>query len=269
SFSAGDWVFDQVAFAVQNDTQQLEVKALCVGDVNGSNSPNINLRSSQLLMKSDRSFISGSMKGLILYPISSVTSVYVGSVSYEAQLPAGVQVVGVDWPQGSTTSNGIYHQEGQILRVSWFDPLGVKVNEGESVLTLRLQVQDLEFVGLEMIEPVVRFVEWSNVEGALYDVLNLRIPGTRNPKETPPRVYPQPATDRVVIEIPGLEFGGRLMLRNGLGQVVPILFSNTVTASSQIFEADVSGLVGGIYTWEVVSTGSRIVAQKSGRLIIR
>jgi hypothetical protein len=147
--------------------------------------------------------------------------------------------------------------------------LGVKVNEGESVLTFRLKIQDLEYVGLEMIDPVVRFVEWSNVEGTLYDVLNLRIPGTRNPKETTPRVYPQPATDRVVIEITGLEFGGRLILRNGLGQVVPISFSNTASASSQIFEADVSGLVGGIYTWEVVCAEPKIVDHKSGRLIIR
>jgi hypothetical protein len=269
SFSAGDWVFDQVALAVQSDTQQLVVKALCVGDVNGSNTPNINLRSTQLLMKSDHALISRSTDGLILYPISTMTSVEVGSVSYEAQLPAGVQVVGVDWPKGSTTSDGIYHQEGQILRVSWFDPLGVKVNEGESVLTFRLKIQDLEYVGLEMIDPVVRFVEWSNVEGTLYDVLNLRIPGTRNPKETTPRVYPQPATDRVVIEITGLEFGGRLILRNGLGQVVPISFSNTASASSQIFEADVSGLVGGIYTWEVVCAEPKIVDHKSGRLIIR
>lgn len=269
SFAAGDWVFDQVALSVLNDSQQVVAKALCVGDVNGSYAPNINLRTAHVLTRSGSSFASNSPDGLISYPITTALPVEVGSVSFEADLPAGVSVVGVEWPAGSSTGYGIFNQIAQKIQVSWFDPFGVRLKQGESLLTLRLQSHNLRSFSLDKVEPVVHFIEWSSVEGDLYDVMSVRLPRTLNPTELVARVYPQPATGRLMIDIPGLDGESRLIIRNAMGQVVPVHYNGRVSASSMVFEADVSGLAGGMYTWEVVCAHQSGAESTTGRLIIR
>ncbi len=269
SFAAGDWVFESVAVTVLSDTQQVVVKALCVGDVNGSYTPNINLRTAPVLPKSNRTCSTISPDGLMSYPITTSITAAIGSVSLEVELPTGVKVVGVDWPGEGVSSSGIFHQEGNILRVSWFDPMGVQLNDEESVLTLRFQKQNPQLNGFDRIEPVVRFVEWSNVEGSLLDIMNLRLPTGFHPMKSVVQIYPQPANSFLVIEISKMEGEGTITLRNGLGQVVPVNFNSRTNGSTRVFEVDVAEVAGGMYTWELVGTGHKAVEKLAGRIVIQ
>lgn len=270
AFAAGDWVFDLVALIVLNDTQQVIAKALCVGDVNGSNTPNVNLRTAPLLPKSDIQLAFKSADGVISYPITTSMSADVGSVSLEAVLPGGWMVTGVDWPNGSAAGSGVYHQSGSLIRISWFDPTGVNLNYGDAVLTLRMKSQNKASINADQIEPIVRFIEWSNVEGDLFDEILLRTPVALNHTSAGARVYPQPAMDRLMIELPVGDGNGILILRNGMGQVVPLEFHQTSLVSSTIvFEADVSCLTSGLYVWEYLCIGQKHNEKMAGRLLIR
>jgi hypothetical protein len=203
------------------------------------------------------------------YPITTSITAAIGSVSIEVELPTGVKVVGVDWPGEGVSSSGIFHQEGNILRVSWFDPMGVQLNDEESVLTLRFQKQNPQLNGFDRIEPVVRFVEWSNVEGSLLEIMNLRLPTGFNPMKSVVQIYPQPANSFLVIEISEMEGEGTITLRNGLGQVVPVDFNIRTSGSIRIFEVDVAEVARGMYTWELVGAGHKAVEKLAGRIVIQ
>jgi hypothetical protein len=272
SFTAGDWAFEQIPITVLNDTQQVVARALCVGDVNGSNTPNVNLRIAPILEISERSFVSESPDGFILYPITTNQSAEVGSVSFEAELPRDWTVIGVDWPNAGHTGTGVFHQESNIIRVSWYDPMGVNISQGTSLITLKIKSDVNKGFFEEEIAPVVRFIEWSDSKGALYDEMLLRLPAFRLQKSSAIRVYPQPAADRLFIELPSTvgQSDGSLIIRNIVGQLLPVPYHQIMAEpSSMTLELDVSSLPDGVYTWEYLYLSSKSKERPTGRIVIR
>jgi len=272
SFTAGDWAFEQLNINVLNDTQQVVVKALCVGDVNGSNTPNVNLRTAPLLEKNEHAFVSKSTDGFILYPITTSLSAEVGSVSFEAELPRDWKVVNVEWPNAGHTGTGVFHQTDNIIRISWYDPMGVKLGQGAALITLKVKSGG-KFGTLEDgMMPDVRFIEWSGVQGDLFDELLLRLPSSRLQQSSDVRVYPQPAADRLFIDLPASvgQSEGTLIFRNSMGQMMPVPYHKTTDApSSMTIEANFYSLPEGIYSWEYLYSTPEGKQHLIGRIVIR
>lgn len=272
SFAAGDWAFEAVAVNILNDTQQVVVKALCVGDVNGSNTPNINLRTSTNLLRAEGVFAQTSELGVVEYPIVCSGHLGVGAVSLEAELPAEWVVESIDWPGGQSAGNGLWHQSGRRLYVSWFNPEGVSLRAGDAVLRIQARSGQGGRGDLGDTEPIIEFVECSDVEGVLYDEAILRIPSGFRPLAVPVRMFPQPATDRVVFEFStvGGQGFGKLQLRDLTGRMVEAQqrVVGGGPASIQI-EVQTAHLPKGVYVWDYLPSGGDDSGFKSGKLLIQ
>jgi hypothetical protein len=152
SFPAGDWLYDTRSVSVSpgDVVLSLPIQSLCYGDVNGSYFP---LRGSRVsgepLMA--QGVLTDSDVHPYDWPVFTTTEQSIGAITLDFLIPEGVEVLGVEIdrergtevtpdPINGQTGSGrfLYRREGRMLKVSWFRLTPLKLNAGETLLTLRV-----------------------------------------------------------------------------------------------------------------------------------
>jgi len=152
SFPAGDWLYDTRSVNVSRGDAvlTLPVQSLCYGDVNGSYFPIRGSRvSGEPLMA--QGVLTDSDVHPYDWPVFTTTEQSIGAISLDFLIPEGVEVLGVEIDQergtevtpdqssGQTGSGRfLYRKEGRMLKISWFRLTPLKLNAGETLLTLRV-----------------------------------------------------------------------------------------------------------------------------------
>jgi hypothetical protein len=138
SFPVGDWAYDLPSSKQINSGQELQESnlALVYGDVNGTYTPDINLR--QQWINLDPKGTLQASNGIIEWPVYAQGSYDLGAVSLDLEIPEGLSVQGIRMGGEASNADLIYKQEGRQLRMGWYSLEPFQVRDGEPLLFLQL-----------------------------------------------------------------------------------------------------------------------------------
>lgn len=137
SFAAGDWMWSPTSVQVGTTGVTMDVRTLCVGDVNGSYTPNVNQRMEMQALghRGERMRSTGRMGDTIEVYLEGAT-LELGALTLELEMPPGTRVYGVEMGGYDAGGELIYHQVGEGLMVVWYSDEGWMRKEGETLLRL-------------------------------------------------------------------------------------------------------------------------------------
>lgn len=141
SFPFGDWAYDFASSTsiltgqeIQNDNL-----ALVYGDVNGTYTPDVNLRQQWLNLENKGSLTaSGATVDLPLHVLGNYE---IGAVSLDLMLPDGVQVQSIKMGGNATSEDLLFRQVGREVRIGWYSLESLRLGAGETLMTLSLSGQ--------------------------------------------------------------------------------------------------------------------------------
>jgi hypothetical protein len=213
SFNVGDWCFDAVTVQANGQVQNLDLKGLAFGDVNGSYIP-ANVREPVRLALNYEGLASAAPQGTWL-PVSSIQALDMAALSVVAQVPAGLQVVDVrtalpledlSW----TCRNGEF-------RLGWSRVQGIRLGAGDPLF-------EVKAVGhSEVAWDMQGLSEIAGTDGQPLEWVELRIPQlTNRPSTWNWRLYPNPASEEARFEwtVPGGLASVRVDLYDSRGRLV-------------------------------------------------
>jgi hypothetical protein len=240
SFTAGDWAYSLTTLTVPNDPTPISLsgRALCLGDVNGSYNPNVNLRERWEDLAQSGEVFTGEGEYTVNLRLESALNV--GAVSLVLRVPSGMEVLGITTGLGSS-DEVVYNQIGNVVRIAWHTLQQWDVENGGILLSIRARgVADGGFaLGAHESELAN---SWADVYGS-FELRTPRLVGSRA-NYTGLSVYPNPSTAifRVSSEVAMQE----LVVRDLSGREV--LRSLPVAGTTEL---DLSAQRDGVYMLEV------------------
>lgn len=145
SFPRGDWVFAKPIVGgndvtVNGTSVTQDLYGLCVGDVNGSNTPGVGAKSALTYGMDYQGEITIIPGSTIQLPVRIDRIADISAISMVLQLSPGLfKVQGVKIASGSVVFNTI----GDELRIVWSEINSLKLNAGDTLFTLELSVNDI------------------------------------------------------------------------------------------------------------------------------
>ncbi len=138
SFPLGDWAYDLPSNKQINSGQELQESnlALVYGDVNGTYTPDINLR--QQWRNLDNKGTLQASNTIIEWPVYAQGAYDLGAVSLDLQIPEGLSVQGIRMGEGASNADLIFKQEGRQLRLGWYSLDAFQVSAVKPLLVLQL-----------------------------------------------------------------------------------------------------------------------------------
>lgn len=249
SFSAGNWKYGNPSISVNDNTVTVNVKALCTGDVNGSGTPNVNLRESFSAMNeqgvvhtsvSDYDFNLYSDQGLSL-----------GAATINLTLPAGMEVTSVV-STGPSAQDVVFHQKGNELRIAWHTLSQWNVAAGAPIF--RVSAKGHVAGTLE----VGSLTELANSWAESMPGFGLRGPRLVSAPAAQFSVYPNPSSG--LFEVQTVQVADEILISDVIGRevrrVVPVSTATSMNLSNQPH---------GVYFVQV-RTGNNV---ETKRLVIR
>lgn len=133
TFPAGDWTFEQKSVTIPASGTVIEnFKALCVGDVNGSNTPPLK-ESLDVNLDKDLTVINCSHKPVEI-PLKVMQPLSVGAISLVLAFDPGLfDILGV-----SPLKEGmlIYKTDGNYLKIAWYSLIPLDLSPGDPCFTI-------------------------------------------------------------------------------------------------------------------------------------
>jgi len=244
SFPAGQWIFNQVNFAIPTLNSLRNVTGLCYGDVNGSYEPSVKAEPEINLFLDGK--IQANQSETVDIPVSAVTSLHTNAISLIIEYPqTKMNIEDVIIPNSQEPV--LWSAIDGVLRVAWYSLNGMLVNQGDPVVTIRVKA------GASLDEPYLISSGNSEFAGILGEVthnVKLRYPAIQLSDEEIQlnSLYPVPSNDLITIELN----------LNQAKSVVFEIFTNTGELVSSVIHAmpekglnsvtlDVSTLPAGSY----------------------
>jgi hypothetical protein len=139
SFPFGDWAYDFSSTTQLSSGQELQTSnlALVYGDVNGTYTPDINLRQQWLPMDPQGSLLASGAS--FNWPLYVQQNYELGAVSLDLMLPEGLQVQSIEMGGEASSEDLIFLQEGQQVRIGWYSLEPLRLNAGETLMTLKVK----------------------------------------------------------------------------------------------------------------------------------
>ncbi|MFM7496761.1 MAG: T9SS type A sorting domain-containing protein, partial [Bacteroidota bacterium] len=255
SFNVGNFANSDPAVTVGSTNVTQNMQAICYGDINGSYSPSTATRLATVALTDGGWSYSRSME------ITSDQVLELGSVSLVLNVPAGVEVVGV---QSKLNGGNLdYQLVGNQLRLGWYHAEGFLAEAGQSLVELQIKanrdVKASEWtLGAE--------TELTDVWAQAYAGTSLRIPSLKAGFSSL-SVYPNPVVQNLGIRLP-LQSASRLQVEilDAMGRVV---LSQSFEATAGVFakEVSVDGLAKGQYMLRVSEQGAEGTTLHSTRFV--
>jgi hypothetical protein len=244
SFERGDWTFakpivggDTIIINGSNVAQ--DFYGLCVGDVNGSNTPSTGNRMDnnkvKILMNGTIEVIPGQEFDL---PIKTKEAVFVNAISLVIPYPSDLlEVIDVKTKVGSLT----YTAQNDEIRIAWSEIQSFNLQSGDTLILLRLKTTE-QFTGDAAISlSTTSESELADERGNVIPLAELFIPAIKplyltgiddqNTLLTQCSIFPNPANDLVNIEVTVskkstldleiIDMLGRVKISKHLGELLP------------------------------------------------
>jgi hypothetical protein len=249
SFTAGNWKYGNPSITVNDNTVSENVKALCVGDVNGSGTPNVNLRESfSAITEQGVVHTSASEFDFNLY---SDQSLYLGAATINLSLPTGLEVTSVV-STGPSSQDVVFHQRGNELRIAWHTLSQWNVAAGAPIF--RVSAKGHVAGTLE----VGSLTELANTWAETMPGFGVRAPRLVSAPAAQFSVYPNPSNG--LFEVQTVQIADEILISDVIGRevrrVVPVSTATSMNLSNQPH---------GVYFVQV-RTGNNI---ETKRLVIR
>jgi hypothetical protein len=240
SFTAGDWAYSLNTLTVPNDPTPIVLsgRALCSGDVNGSYSPNVNLRERWEDLALSGEVFTGEGEYTVNVQLSSALNV--GAVSLVLRVPAGMEVLGITTGLGSS-DEVVFNQIGNVVRIAWHTLQQWDVEQGGVLLRIRARGAADGVFALGAHESELAN-SWADVYGS-FDLRTPRLVGS-SVNYTGLSVYPNPSTSifRVSSETAMQELVVRDLSGREVMRTLPVAGAT---------ELDLSAQRDGVYMLEV------------------
>jgi len=190
SFTAGDWAYSLNTLTVPNDPTPIVLsgRALCLGDVNGSYSPNVNLRERWEDLAQSGEVFTGEGEYTVNVQLSSALNV--GAVSLVLRVPVGMEVLGITTGLASS-DEVVFNQIGNVVRIAWHTLQQWDVEQGGVLLSIRARGAADGGIALGAHESELAN-SWADVYGS-FDLRTPRLVGSST-NYTGLTVYPNPST---------------------------------------------------------------------------
>lgn len=220
SFGLGNWVFKADTVSHTNtQPSTVNVKALAVGDVNGSYNP-ANSRRMPLVAIEEAGSVRMASEGIWI-TAHLVQALELGAVSLELQLPQGVEVQQVK--SRLTGGDFAWHVKAGVLYLSWYSLNPVEAPENAPIVDLLVRQTD-EIGGNWWAGGESELANgWAEVHGPAQLRLPRLVDGNKGFFEA--SAYPNPTRDASTLSL-NLPASGKVSIRitDALGRVV---FENT------------------------------------------
>jgi hypothetical protein len=275
SFARGDWVFEKqtggnsVVIDGQNTT--VDFYGLCTGDVNGSQIPGNSIKSSSVVMSTSDEELLASPGQEICLPVSLKNNCTMGALSLVLSCPEeSFHIDEVTTLEGTP----LFSATSGVLKIVWAELEPIKVLADESIAFIRVRIDENQLPGAVLrFDNASDLTEISDGTGEPFSGIKISIPEVQITGETGERpmfIAPNPAQHEMKVFFWFDEKGTTTLKMYDLkGTLVKTIHSIPTNEGLNQTILDVSFLSRGEYIIDLVSAGSTLKSQKSGKLIIK
>ncbi len=255
SFTVGNFANSNPSVTVGSSNMTQNMQAICFGDINGSYSPSTAARSTGLRLTDAGWMYSRSLE------IATEQALSLGSVSLVLNIPAGVEVIGV---QSKLNGGQLdYQVVGNQLRLGWYHVEGQLTEAGQTLVELQINAnRDVKASEWSLGDETEMTDVWAQAHaGATLRIPSLKIGASAL------SVYPNPVVQQLGIRLP-LQSSARLNVEvlDAMGRVV---LNSVFEANSGVFaqQVAVDGLAKGQYMLRVLEQNAQGSVLHSTRFV--
>jgi len=135
SFSSGDWYFETVAVTANGQTQNIDLKGLVYGDVNGSYIPTSARQPVRLDLAYEAVRYASDAEQWL--PVSADRALEMGALSVVVQCPVGLEVV--DVRSVLNREDLLWNYQNGEFRLGWSNVAGKVLAQGEPLFELKVK----------------------------------------------------------------------------------------------------------------------------------
>ena len=262
TFARGNWTFakpsggDTVILTTANVTQDFQ--SLCVGDVNGSNTPAVGAKSTLGLFLNSSSIQLFRAGEVIEVKLRTDEAASLGAFSVVLGYPASkMTILSVTCPQGNLISNILPNQ----VRLAWSELEPFVLNKGDDLATLKLIMKEDVRPDEEVGFTLGNESELADGSGEVVDGVGLRLPRLKSAPGNGSamdadmvsslQIYPNPANEQLTVAF-NLDHasGMNMKIIDPLGRVV-YSAAGGLDKGKVNRQIDLSGLNPGCYFLEI------------------
>ncbi len=269
SFSSGDWTSDKVQVYMSSNVQNVLVKVLCMGDINGS----YNIYSTKATegspelkcIPTNTTLIAGETFNL---PISVKQNIIPGAVTLHIQFPNDlVDIIGVSF----NGSNVEFNTENGVLSIATYDEKGMVLNDN-ILLSIKCRVKSnapSKGVGISLLNQN----EIADIEGKVISGLQLEAPYMnivdKFDEFKMEDNFPNPfsTTSTVRIYVPE-DASVRLSVLNAMGVEIKSISTEKLSRGWHKLQIDAKELSQGAYMYRVQAVGLKNTFDQTRRMMI-
>jgi len=246
SFAAGDWAYSNDTVIVAGQNVQRNVRAVCVGDVNGSYSAGLRILPRVLLSEGIRT--GKPAFGSVQVPLYLEEALDLGSLQLELELKPGDVLESVQLP--GSNFQPIFKQHGQMVKIGWFSTRdALALNAGDLLMTFNIKTTGFGVSGSPF--EIVGQSEFTDLKAEVYSMVRVRTPiwtSSAIANELELRNYPNPARyfSHISYVIPAAG-QVKLVLTDVTGRVLDTPVNASQQAGRYEYELDASQLAAGMY----------------------
>jgi hypothetical protein len=247
SFTAGNWAFEALPVNITAGTVTQNLLGLCYGDVNGSYS-GIPVRSNAPVALLEGG-VMASEEDEFMIPVSAGKAMEIGASSLVFNLPAGLEIVGVD--NALPGADFLYNVANGQLRSVWYHVDGARLAEGDVLMTIHAR----RYGSLNANLVISEESEIANLWAEAMDGAALRVPAlVAKSSALSLNVYPNPVQDFSMLRFT-LSSNARVSAKmtDATGRVVWSQATIQRNAGQQEIVIDTRTLSNGVYSVSLTS----------------
>jgi hypothetical protein len=234
-----------------------KIFAQCTGDFNGNFAPGIMKSASESLTLDYRENILVSSDTEFELPVYAAMDMEVGTISLILNFPADEVEITDVFLTSDPTSPIEYNVKGNELRIGWYTLAPVWLNEGESLITIKMKTSSEEDVHFSLADNDLNELADGNYEVIGNASLVIDIPSTSSlgigvnlsSEQVDFTSYPNPFKGTTTLTY-SLPVDGQVLIEvyNLVGSKVKVAIDETQSAGEYSLNLDASNLQPGVYT---------------------
>ena len=276
SFDRGNWTFAKPGggdtIIVNGAAVTQNFYGLCVGDVNGSNIPSTGKWISRNVEITNAGVIKVKPGQVFELPVKAGSDMTVSAISLVIPYPQDlIEVLDVQISQGEPVYNIL---PGQV-RIAWSEINGLRLKEGETLLTLKLRAKeafrdgqsidlspDFESELADDLGEVIQLAELTSLTIKPNSITDADLVSSC-------KVYPNPARDFVTLELQlNSAADCRIKLLDVMGREVTVIPEQHVEKGNARVTLQIKDLPEGLYTLKIAITAGGIQQDYLQKIII-
>lgn len=248
SFVTGDWAYSVDTLRMAGQNISFNVRAICMGDVNGSYEPGLRVLPKVLLTTQETLATGRPAFGKVEVPLYLEEGLELAALQLELILHPGdvlesVRLLG-------SSMQPIFTQNGQLVKIGWYAPGALPQYEaGDQLLQLIIHTRGFGERGLPF--ELVGQSELTNRQAEAYRMIGLRTPvwtSSSFGSELSLKNYPNPANSFTKIDYVLPESGDvRLVITDVAGRQLDMPVNAYQVAGKYQFDWTASSLSAGMY----------------------